>query len=474
MATAAILRDRSRVQTTAAEQQARKVAPESQPNGDLPDVQSHPIVTETDTIRASYLGFRFIHTADLHLDAPLKAIALRDPDLAHQVGVASRTALSRIVDLCMEEAVAFLLIAGDLWDGAYSSTKTPRFLKQELMRLQGAGIRCFIVRGNHDALARQTGELELPENTYLFGGRPSTVDLDIDGQHIAIHGLSFRDPHAPESLLPRYPAPKPGAFNLGMMHTSLNGSPGHDNYAPCSPAELRAHGYDYWALGHIHRRAEHLGRATIVMPGIPQGRDIGEAGPTSVTLVSVADDNRVTLEQRAVACLRFECIPMDCAGVTEWADLLSSLERAIREAGQAERSEDHLVIRPVLHGSTPLAWRIARDIDRLTEEARVFATIAGLWIDKLELRVAEGGDAIADAGTHLPAELVQTVLKDLSHDPALAASLQAAAQELLRDLPPELRDILGQNEAELAQRCQELLARGAPLVLAGLTLDGTA
>lgn len=146
------------------------------------------------------------------------------------------------------------------------------------MRLQGAGIRCFIIRGNHDALARQTGELELPDNTHLFGGRPSTVELEVDGQSIAIHGLSFRDPHATESLLPRYPAPKPGVFNIGMMHTSLNGSPGHDNYAPCSVADLEAHGYDYWALGHIHRRAEHLGRATIVMPGIPQGATSARRG----------------------------------------------------------------------------------------------------------------------------------------------------------------------------------------------------
>ena len=368
--------------------------------------------------------------------------------------------------------MSFLLIAGDLWDGAYSSTKTPRFLKQELMRLQGAGIGCFIIRGNHDALARQTGELELPDNTYLFGGRPSTVELTIDDQHIAIHGLSFRDAHAPESLLPRYPAPNPGAFNIGMMHTSLNGSPGHDNYAPCTLVDLESHGYDYWALGHIHRRAEYLGRATIVMPGIPQGRDIGEAGQASVTLVSVADDQSVTLEQRAVACLRFERIALDCTDISDWADLLPSLERVIREAGKAGRHEDHLVIRPVLQGTTTLAWRIARDIDRLTEEARAFAAIAGIWIDKLELRVTEAGDASAAGGTDLPAELVQTVLTDLPKDPALASALQAAAKELLRDLPADLRDILGQDQVELAQRCQDLLARGAPLVLAGLTSDG--
>ena len=100
------------------------------------------------------MSFRFVHTADLHLDAPLRAIALRDPDLAQQLGVASRTAFSRIVDLCIDEQVAFLLIAGDLWDGAHSSTKTPRFLKQELLRLEAAGItvRKEVLRAQPEAV----------------------------------------------------------------------------------------------------------------------------------------------------------------------------------------------------------------------------------------------------------------------------------------------------------------------------------
>lgn len=420
------------------------------------------------------MGFRFVHTADLHLDAPLKAIALRNPDLAREVGVASRTALSRIVDLCIDESVAFLLIAGDLWDGEHSSTKTPRFLKQEVLRLHAAGIGCFIIRGNHDALARHTGELDLPENTVLFGGRPSTVRREIDGHRIAIHGLSFRDPHAPESLLPRYPAPDPGAFNIGMMHTSLNGSPGHDNYAPCSLADLDGHGYDYWALGHVHRRFEHAGRATVVMPGIPQGRDIGEAGPASVTLVRVDDDNAVTLERRSVACLRFDRIDLDCTDIGDWSELLRRLEQGIRQAGQAPRAEDHLVIRPVLHGRTPLAWRMTRDLDRLTEEAHAFAAGVGIWIDKPELRVSAGDGLAALAGAHLPGELVRVVLNDLPDDPGLNAALSAAAQDLLRDLPPDLRDILGQDEAGFAHRCRDLLALGTPAILSRLTSDESA
>lgn len=416
------------------------------------------------------MSFRFVHTADLHLDAPLTAIALRDPDLAREVGVASRTAFSRIVDLCISEDAAFLLIAGDLWDGEHSSTKTPRFLKQELLRLKEAGIRCFVIRGNHDALARLTGELDAPDNTTLFAGRPSTAEIEVDGHPIAIHGLSFRDPHAPESLLSRYPAAKPGAFNIGMMHTSLNGSPGHDPYAPCSTGDLDGHGYHYWALGHVHRRAQHLGRATIVMPGIPQGRDIGEAGPTSVTLVDVADDNTVSLEERTVAAIRFDRLEVECSGTSDWQDLLTLLEAEIRRIGQASRAESHLVIRPVLRGTTPLAWRLARDHDRLAEEARAFAAAAGIWIDKLELRLnADDEGTIVTPG--LPGELAGMMLNDLPQDPGLEAALVSAARELLRDLPPDARDILGQEEGEVPARCRELLREGIPSTLARLAGD---
>lgn len=416
------------------------------------------------------MSFRFVHTADLHLDAPLTAIALRDPDLAREVGVASRTAFSRIVDLCITEDAAFLLIAGDLWDGKHSSTKTPRFLKQELLRLKEAGIRCFVIRGNHDALARQTGELDAPDNTTLFSGRPSTAEIEVDGHRIAIHGLSFRDPHAPESLLSRYPVATPGAFNIGMMHTSLNGSPGHDPYAPCSTGELDGHGYHYWALGHVHRRAQHLGRATIVMPGIPQGRDIGEAGPTSVTLVVVADDNTVSLEERPVASIRFDRVEVDCSGRSDWPNLLALLEAEIRRIGQAPRAENHLVIRPVLRGATPLAWQLTRDHDRLAEEARAFAASAGIWIDKLELRL-EADDAGIMAAPGLPGELADMMRNDMPQDPGLEAALVLAAQELLRDLPPDARDILGQEEGELPTRCRELLMEGVPSTLARLAGD---
>ena len=117
------------------------------------------------------LAFRFVHTADLHLDSPLRSLALRDPVLRDLIGVATRSVLTRIVDHCITEAVDALLIAGDLYDGDQVSMKTARFLQQELQRLDGAGIATFIIRGNHDALSKITKELVFPPSVTVFGAK---------------------------------------------------------------------------------------------------------------------------------------------------------------------------------------------------------------------------------------------------------------------------------------------------------------
>ncbi len=102
------------------------------------------------------MPYRFIHSADIHLDSPLSSLALRDPELAELIGNATRRAFVNAIDLCLTEQVDALLLAGDLYDGDQTSMKTARFLAAQIRRLDEAGIRVFIIRGNHDALSRIT------------------------------------------------------------------------------------------------------------------------------------------------------------------------------------------------------------------------------------------------------------------------------------------------------------------------------
>lgn len=410
------------------------------------------------------MAFSFVHTADIHLDSPLKSLALRNPDLAEMVAGATRRTLSRIIDLCLAEQVQALLIAGDLYDGAQTSMKTAGFLARELARLDAAGIECFIIRGNHDAASRITRELLLPGSVHVFAGRAGVEEREWNGQPVAIHGISFAKPHAPDSLLDRFGAPRAGAFNIGMLHTSLGGSPGHDPYAPCTLAELQASGFDYWALGHIHKRAEYEGQTTVVMPGIPQGRDMGEEGEKSVTLVRV-DGDQVTTEARALAVARFDRLEVPCDGLTDWADLVRRLKSALRAVDPGDMQR---ILRPVLTGVTPLTWRAGRDHDLLLAEAQSEAEgLDGLWIDKLVLELRAEGDAA-------PAGPVGELMEMITATPLPPEDdrVQAEYEALRKHLPKELRDLFGADEAATNATLSREMQIGARALLARLDGEG--
>ena len=379
------------------------------------------------------------------------------------MGAATRGALEQIVNLCLEEDIHALLIAGDLYDRDLHSMKTAAFLTAQLERLNAAAIPVFIIRGNHDAESRITKELDLPPNVHVFTGHGGTHRLEEHG--VAVHGVSFAKPQAPESLLPKYPAPVAGCFNIGLLHTSLAGSEGHDTYAPCSVTDLKNHGYDYWALGHIHKRQVHSEAPHIVMPGMPQGRDIGESGTKTVTLVSVSDGT-VTLEERRTSQVEFNRLSCALEGVGEWRDMLAKITAAIKEA--VSQAAGNSILRVELTGQTPLAWRVRRDMDLLSAQIREAARNTGgaietVWIEKVEchLRQPEASEAREDPRLELQA-LMQTLMQDEN----VTARAVKIAEWLVGELPPEIRSSFGADSDALAENVATFLTEGCEDVVA--------
>ena len=418
---------------------------------------------------AKNLAYRFVHAADIHLDSPLRSLALRNLDLAELIGNATRRAFVRIVDLCIDEQVDALLLADDLHDGDQTSMKTARFLAEQMRRVHEAGIRVFIIRGNHDALSRITKELVFPDSVKVFGGRGESIRIDRTSSDIpiAIHGLSFAHPHAPESLLPRYLAPTAGAVNIGLMHTSLAGAAGHDLYAPCNIGDLQTAGFQYWALGHIHKRAVVNSGCAIVMPGMPQGRDINEAGAKSVTLVTIGDDRSIHLAEHVTSIAQFERVNVDLSGVQDWRDLVGVVAKALDRAREETVSE-HLVARLRISGATPLAWRIRRDLDLLKTEADDRASLAGrCWVESIEVDCVATGMSAVSPGDPV-SELRRLIDADVVQSDAYQAEAARIADELRSQLPLECRGMLGSDDQSFRAAVAELVKEGADDVLARL------
>lgn len=406
---------------------------------------------------------KLLHTADLHLNSPLKSLALKDERLRDLVQTASRTALERIVQIAIDEGVRAVLIAGDLFDGRERSAKTATFLIHQFERLKAAGIAVFYIKGNHDAENPVSGAFALPDNVHVFDGRGGKVQLG--DEDVWIHGVSFHKRHAPDSLLPKYPAPVVGAVNIGIMHTSLAGASGHDVYAPCSVAELSAHGYDYWALGHVHKRMVHSDAPWIVMPGMPQGRDIGEAGLKSISLITIDDSRSLSVDEVVVAAVEFRASVCDLGvgDIRDDADLRARLIEHIRtEAGAVET--DAAILRLTLTGQPHNIWQIRRDADTWQETLTQLAEDTGvLWLEKLRFDFTE--EAQSDDRSDAVAELGR-IMEQLKAEDGFRSLLREEMDVLRSQLPPERRQaLLSDAEAEDAL-LESLMQEAAETMLA--------
>ena len=386
---------------------------------------------------------RFLHVADLHLDSPLKTQAARDPAMGESLRLASRRVLGRIVDAAEAEQVDAVLFAGDTFDSGVADMASRAALAAELARLGRAGIPAVLIQGNHDAL------LDLdrygPVSDALTVLTPETPSLRI-GQ-ATIHGMGFSAPHMTESLLPRYPAPEAGRWNLGLMHTSLDGAAGHDPYAPCALSDLMGHGFDYWALGHVHKRAEHRGEGRlVVMPGIPQGRSIRETEGGSATLVEI-DLDGVRARALPLELLRFARVTVDFTDVADQAGRDARLRATLEAAAQGDVA---MALRIEASGSAAELG----DPGLLEEQAREAAErVTGVFVDRVRLRPAarpQGIEAADDLSDLMRADAATPGFRD---------EVRAELADLRAALPPDIRDVL--DEAELDALIEAGVARMA-------------
>ena len=272
--------------------------------------------------------FRFLHAADIHLDSPLRGLHRYEGAPQDEIRQASRRALANLVQLALDESVAFVLIAGDLYDGDWKDHRTGLYFVSQMVRLREAGIPVFVIAGNHDAMNRMTRSLPLPENVRMLDHKKAeTVKLENLG--VAIHGQSFATQAVLDDLSAGYPPAVGGMFNIGVLHTCATGRDGHDNYAPCTVEGLVSKRYDYWALGHVHTRETLHREPDIVFPGNIQGRHIRESGAKGCMLVEVDTRQKLEATMRPLDVFRWQTCWVDAAGATTKEDLLDRFRQRL-------------------------------------------------------------------------------------------------------------------------------------------------
>jgi DNA repair exonuclease SbcCD nuclease subunit len=384
---------------------------------------------------------KFVHAADLHIDSPLRGLDRYDGAPAPRLRAATRRALENLVALCLEEEASFLLLAGDVFDGGWKDFSTGLFFASQMTRLREAKVPVVLVRGNHDAMSAITKSLRLPDNVHeLSSKKPETLELAAAG--VFVHGQSFAQRATTDDLAARYPEAVRGAFNIGLLHTCVEGREGHDRYAPTTIETMRAKGYDYWALGHVHAREVLSEAPWIVFPGNLQGRHARETGEKGASVVTVEDGVVKQVEHRALDVVRWDQVAVD---VTEASDAHEVVDR-VRDAlvRRAEGCAGRLLAaRVAVVGATRANAAMRADEPRFVAQLRLAATDGlgdGVWVEKVAVqtrslldlaRVREEAGAVGHLARRLAA------IKD---DPKELAELVAQLAELDKKLPSELRE----------------------------------
>ena len=404
------------------------------------------------------MRFTFIHAADLHIDSPLAGLSLKDTGVAQRFAQAGRQAVEALIEETIASKAAFLILAGDIFDGDWKDVTTGLFFVRAISALHREGIPVFMVKGNHDADSVMSRDLPYPLTVATFRSDEAET-ITLEACRVALHGRSFANRLTGE-FVASYPARREGWLNIGVLHTSLDGTRGHEGYAPCTVDDLRRFGYDYWALGHVHA-AETVSRDPwIVYPGNLQGRNVRETGAKGAVRVTVEDGRIVDVTPLPLDGARWAHISVDVTDAAAETDIMDRVVAALADSHGRNEGRP-LAARITVVGTTNLHNHLVARREVLQDDlrARGLQLSADCWVEQLKLRTVLPPQPPVSVS---PAEsiLIGDLLAEAAADPEFAAALVELTESVKSRLPKDLHAEYAQSDAlkSLASDARALLA----------------
>lgn len=205
---------------------------------------------------------RFIHMADIHFDSPFTILADKR-DFGTKRRLEQREAFKRAIEYISEEKIPYLFIAGDLYDQNYIRESTIEFINNLFKTIPDTKI--FISPGNHDPFLKNSfyNTFNWNDNVKIFNDEIERVELeDID-----IYGFGFSDFYCSNSKVEEIEIKNKNKINILLVHGALDSSKNIDmQYNPISTSKLKEKGFDYIALGHVHKKTDD-NKYNFIYPG---------------------------------------------------------------------------------------------------------------------------------------------------------------------------------------------------------------
>ncbi len=267
---------------------------------------------------------KIFHCADIHLDSPF---SLYSPREAEKRRTELRGAFTSALMYAREKKADIFIISGDLFDSEYVTRDTRELLLREFAKC--GDMKIFISPGNHDPLTPGSiyATAEFPENVHIFGGERECVRLDDLG--VDIYGFGFTGKNYLSSPVAGWSIQDKSRINILVCHGDMSGG---DTTGPISRQEIANSGFDYIALGHIHKPTGLLNENGVyyAYPGCIEGRGFDELGYKGAMFGTLEKGN-ADIQLKRFSKSRYELATVDISGAREKLEALDIIRNAIRQ-----------------------------------------------------------------------------------------------------------------------------------------------
>ena len=275
---------------------------------------------------------RFIHIADMHFDSPF--VNLSDKEgLGDLRRLQQRKVLKKVIEYIKENNIKYLFISGDLYEQKYIKKSTIEYINNLFKEIPKT--RIFISPGNHDPYVKNSyyNKFNWNENVKIFNSKIEKVECE----DINIYGYGFDDFYCKNSGIENIDINDKEKLNILVIHGTLDGGTiENSEYNPLSSKVLKEKGFDYVALGHIHKLDYNKEKnQNIVYPGSTVSLGFDELGEHGM-IVGEIEKGKINLEFIPLDETEFKLCDLDVT------DIISK-EELIEKINEFEFAENNLI-----------------------------------------------------------------------------------------------------------------------------------
>lgn len=233
---------------------------------------------------------KFVHIADMHFDIPFTLLSNK-ADLGEIRRVDQRQVFKKVIEYIKTENIPFLFISGDLYEHEYIRESTINYINNLFKEIPNTKI--YITPGNHDPYLKNSyyNKFNWNENIYIFNSQIEKIELE----ECNIYGFGFDDFYCYDSKIEQIELDNKEKINILIAHGSLDG--GYDeikNYNTMSSRKIKDIGFDYIALGHIHKCNLSQENKNIIYPGSTISMGFDELGQHGMIVGEIKKDSLET------------------------------------------------------------------------------------------------------------------------------------------------------------------------------------